>query len=202
MNAAYIRSLQWVDWVYHTLTDPRALARRIAAYDKGFLPAALLFPALSALFFIVASSVFSPQNVFFAAKVSYGWILAAVANTCWVLLLSLLLDMGAQFSHKAGNIKGLLTLVSLAQIPGLFLLPAVSIFAVLGFAPLLFFMLFSIFLSLWSAFIVVTGVSEMYALPFGRAVALYLIPCAALCAAVLIVSVSGGVLFAEKILSL
>ena len=199
MNDAYVRSLKWADYIYFALVDPRSMYRLINTSEKGFLPLTCIFPVFAAVVEILAVALLSVQSPFFFAKVSYGWILLSLLNCIGVLLFSLLLDMELQFTGKPGNIKKIITLVNIAQFPMLFLLPAVSIFTVLNFAALFFFVLFALALSAWCAFIIITGISEMYALPFAKALLYYILPYAVFFAVMLFINVSGAALIISGI---
>ena len=202
MNAAYIRSLKWADWMANAVTDPRALARQISSHATGFVPASFFFPLFSAMSSIVACSLLSSQSGFFFTKVSYGWILLSLANAGWALLISLLTGLALQFRGVQPNLRALLTLANFSQIPGAFLLPAVSIFTVLGFAHALFAVLFIIAAAVWGAFIIIAGISELYTLPVGRSAAIYLVPCGALFLAALVFLISGAALLAGRLMTL
>ena len=202
MNAAYIRSLKWADWTVNAFTDPRALARQISSHATGFLPLSLLFPVISSLFAIVSFSLLSVQSSFFFTKVTYGWVLLSLVNTVWALAISLLIGLGLQFRGVQANLRALLTLACFAQLPGVFILPAVSFFTVLGFAPALFAVLFSAAFAVWGAYILIAGVSELYSLSVGRSAAIYLVPCGALFIAALVFIISGGAILAGRIMTL
>jgi hypothetical protein len=202
MTGAYIRSLKWADWLVNAVTDPRALARQISSHATGFVSSSFLFPVISAAVFIVSWSLLSVQSTFFFTKITYGWILLSLVNAGWALLISLLIGLGLQFRNVQGNLRALLTLANFSQLPGVFLLPAAAIFAVLGFAPVLFLVLFLIVSSLWGAYILVMGVCELYSLTVSRCASLYLIACGALLIAALIFVISGGALIAGRIMTL
>ena len=202
MNAAYVRSLKWADWTVNVLTDPRALARQISSHATGFLPLSLLFPVLSALFAIVAFSLLSAQSGFFFSKVTYGWVLLAACNIGWALTISLLMGLALQFRGVQADLRALLSLAGFAQLPGIFILPAVSFFTVLNFAPMLFAVLFALAFAVWGAYILIAGVSELYSLSVGRSAAIYFVPCGALVVAALVFIISGGALLAERIMTL
>ncbi|MGL4369944.1 MAG: Yip1 family protein [Spirochaetota bacterium] len=194
MNKDYIRSLRWVDYVYFALVDPRGLCKLINASGSGFLSVLIIIPVLAALSQIVALSLLSVQSRFFFSKLSYGWVLLSLLNLACVLLISLLVDMGLQFAGKPGNIKKILSLLLAAQFPKVLLLPAVSVFSVISFAPVVFYVLFSIAFFLWCVYIAVTGISEMHALPFGKALAFFAVPYLAIAVLLLFIAVSGSAL--------
>jgi hypothetical protein len=202
MNAEYLRSLKWADWVFYTLVDPRVLARQIALSGKGFLPVAFIFPVAAAVFEITSVSLLSVQSEFFFSKITYGWVFLSMLSIFWCMLLALLIDMGVQFSGKQGNIRFHITLINFAQVPLLFILPAVCIFHVLGFAPAVFLVLFYIALSVWSAFIIIYGIAENNALTVGRSCVLYLVPCVVLVVSSILALVAGGALISARIMML
>ncbi len=176
MSMESFRSLRWVDYVFLAILDPRSLGRLLNA--RGFLSPALIIPAAVAISEIVALSRLGQQSGFFMYKISYGWIFLFILVSVKMFGLAALVDVSAQFYGLKGSFTKTLTLVMLAAFPCLFLVPIVTIFSTIHFAPAFFYVLGSIVFALWSLYIIILGISEFHEIPFSRACAVVLIPCA------------------------
>jgi hypothetical protein len=199
MNIDYIRSLRWIDYIYYTILDPRMLARLIIQSEKHFLPVTFVIPVLTAASGILSVSLLRKQSSFFLYKISYGWILLSIVIIGSVFFLVWLIETALQLSNRGGKLKAEITLVNLSCIPMIFMLPSVTIFVVLNFAPVFFFFLLMILFFIWSYIIVVLGISEMHGLSYGRASAVCLIPSAVfsiviILSSVLVAALSFGLL--------
>jgi hypothetical protein len=187
-----IKSLRWTDYLYYALLDPRSLARLIVQSDRPLIRIAFLIPVLSAAVQIISSSLLAPQNMFFYTKMTYGLILLSMLNILFVFFLAWLIDTSLQLRGRAGNIKVSLTIINFSFLPLLFLLPVVTIFNVTGFAPSFFrFIAYSGFV-IWMWLIIVRSISEVHGLSFPKALAVCLVPFAA----ILFIAVCVSLLFA------
>lgn len=175
MSASSIRSLRWIDYVFHAFVDPRQLARQLAGHAK-VIPVLVIIPISIAACEIIALSLLSNQNRFFFYKMSYGWIGLSLVFIVSIIGVVLLTDFSLQMISHGGIAVKLCNAAFFSLLPHLFVLPALSIFTVLSFAPVLFYVLIEAGFMVWSILLFVTFVSEMTQLPFGRAFACFFIP--------------------------
>jgi hypothetical protein len=197
MSLDSIKSLRWADYLYYTLLDPRSFARLVSQSPRPLIKLSFVIPVIAAAVQIVSSSIISPQNSFFIAKMTYGWLLLSVFNVCSVFFISWLIDTALQLRGRAGNLRVSITIVNFSFFPILFLLPAVTIFHVTGFAPGFFrFLCYSaLVVVMW--LIIVRAISEVHGLTFPKALAVCLIPFAIavflfVCVLILSAGLAGG----------
>jgi hypothetical protein len=176
MNIDALRSLRWVDYVYCAIIDPRSLARLIAQRGSGFIPAVFVIPVAAAVSDIVVISLLTKQTGFFLYKMSYGWILSSIMTIVGVFFIAAVIDIALQLTGSRGSIPKLVSLVSIAYFPKLMMVPIVSIFATLGFAPFFFYVLSSMAIGIFCTIIVIRGVSELHEISIGRAIAVVIVP--------------------------
>jgi len=185
MTVADIRNLRWADFLIFALVDPRALYRQIKNSEKKPAAMSFLVPAVICLTDIVALSLLGKETGFFYFKTSYGWVLSLLYTGLKIIIAVSLMDMTAQFLGYKGSMKDLLCLFNFSFFPQVLLLPAVYIFRVIHFAPVFFYVFFSIAVIIWSALIVIQWLSEMHSAVFVRSVLIVIFPYA----------VTGAVLF-------
>ncbi|HEY1406946.1 MAG TPA: YIP1 family protein [Spirochaetota bacterium] len=171
------RSLRWVDYIYLTILEPRSMGRLINA--RGFLPVTFIIPVMVALSEIIALSRLSTQSGFFFYKITYGWIFVCIVLMLKLFAIAALIDLSAQFSGLKGAFPKTITLVTISLFPHLFLVPIVTIFTTISFAPVFFYFFATIAFSLWSVYIIIVGIAEFYEISFYRSCATVLIPCGA-----------------------
>ncbi|MBN1531106.1 MAG: YIP1 family protein [Spirochaetes bacterium] len=171
-----IKSMRWVDFFLYAITDPGALYRQIQKNEPRPLVLSFAVPVFAALTGIIAGSLVGVESRFFYSKLTYGWLLSVVSSLFTIVAAAALMDAFAQFLGYRGNMKEMMALVNFSQLPKIFVLPLVLIFRTIHFAPPFFYVLFSVLVALWSAFIVVKGIAEMHDSGAGRAVIIFLFP--------------------------
>ncbi len=176
MILAELKSLRWADLLLYSLMDPRSLYRQINRDEPRSFALSFLMPASVAIIEIVTLSLLGKQTPFFYYKVTYGWILLFLCQALISVIAASLMDMASQFFGWKGNIREFITLINFSLFPRFFILPLVYIFRVFNFAPLFFYTFFSLGLFIWSALVVIQGVSEMHSCNFGKATVVFLFP--------------------------
>ncbi|RPI93347.1 MAG: hypothetical protein EHM32_08115 [Spirochaetales bacterium] len=171
----FLKSLVWVDYFYMVFTDPRKLAAALMRESRS-LPIGFIIPACVSIMDILAISLLGSQTPFFYIKITYGWILFFMLLVFQNILIGSLVDAAAQVLGYQGNIKNVINIMNYALFPRVLLLPAILIFSVFNFAPVFFYVLFSMALFAWSAAIVVQGLSEMHSAGLTRAAAVFFMP--------------------------
>ncbi|MGV7931124.1 MAG: YIP1 family protein [Spirochaetota bacterium] len=171
----FLKSLAWVDYFYMVFTDPRKLAAALMRESKS-LPLGFIVPAFVSIMDILAFSLLGSETPFFFTKITYGWILLFILLVFQNVLVASLIDTAGQLLGHQGNIKNVINIMNYAVFPRVLLLPAVLIFSVFGFAPVFFYVLFSMALFGWSAAIVIQGLSEMHSAGLTRAAAVFFMP--------------------------
>lgn len=176
MTQAGFKSLRWADLYLYSIIDPRGLLKQIRTDKSWAFPFSFTVPAFVALAEIITVSSLGSQTPFFYYKISYGWILLFLYLVLKIVTSSALMDMLSQFMGNDGRTRETICLMNYSLFPKLFLLPLVSVFRVINFAPLFFYMFISMALFLWSAVIAVQGLSEMHSEGTGRALLIYIFP--------------------------
>jgi hypothetical protein len=176
LNLEMIRSMRWVDFLLYALTDPGALYRQIQRNEPRPLALSFAVPVFAAMAGIIAGSLVRTETSFFYSKLTYGWLLSVFFTLFTIVVAAGLMDAFAQFLGFRGNMKEMMALVNFSQLPKVFILPLVLIFRTVHFAPPFFYVLFSLLVTLWSAFITVKGIAEMHDSGPGRAVLIFLFP--------------------------
>ncbi len=178
-SLASVRSLKWVDYLYFALLEPRRLVTRIS--DEASKPywGALLVVLVVSFAKILASSLVTVNTQFFYQKITYGLMLVFLINLVKIAVIVLFVDMLCQCMGFPGMVKTIFAVVGYAFFPQIFVLPLVYIVKVFSFAPVFFLSVFSISLSVWSAIIVIVGISEIHSMPFTKSALVYLFPYAA-----------------------
>ena len=93
-----------------------------------------------------------------------------------IVVYSSLIDSSAQFFGCSGNIRDTVSLVNYAMFPGLMFLPVYYIISIAGIAPGFFYVFLSFVFFCWFIFILAQGISEMYSIQSGRALAIIVAP--------------------------
>ena len=176
MNIETLRELAWTDYFFYALVSPRELYRRIRQRDSGVLQLSFAVPVLSAFFDVIVFSLNGAESGFFYHKISYGWLLFLFILLLKIVVYSALIDSSAQFFGCSGNIKDTVSLMNFAMFPGLMFLPVYYIFTIAGLAPGFFYVFLSFVFFCWFIFILVQGISEMYSIQSGRALAIIIAP--------------------------
>ncbi len=171
-----LRSLRWVDYYLHALVDPRKLVTLINRGEPKPLPLSLIVVAAVAIIDILSGSLLSPQTPFFYHKITYGWILFILITLMEIVIIAAFIDLTCQFLGYEGAIRTLIPLLCFSLLPQTLLLPLVYIFTVFRFAPLFFYAFFSIALFIWSALIVMIGLSEINKIPFSKSALIVIFP--------------------------
>ena len=173
---SYIKSFAWIDYFYLVLVDPRKLCGLIEKEEMRALPLGAICLGCVSITEILSLSLLGEQTRFFYYKITYGWILLFLALSLHVAVLSGLIDLVSQFFGLPGSARRLIDLLSLSLFPRVLLLPLVFVFRVFNFAPVFFYVLFSMGFSVWSALVAIQGISEMHSLRFPRAVLIFILP--------------------------
>jgi hypothetical protein len=176
MILAEFKSLKWADLLLFALLEPRSLYRQINRNEPKAFLLSFMMPAIVAITEILTLSLLGKQTPFFYYKVTYGWILLFLCQALTAVISASLMDMASQFFGWKGNIREFVVLINFSLFPKVFLLPLVYLFRVFNFAPLFFYAFFSLGLFVWSALIVIQGISEMHSCNFGKAALVYLFP--------------------------
>ena len=171
----FLKSLAWIDYFYMVFTDPRKLSAALMREPRS-LPLGFAVPAVVSIMEILAVSVLGSQTAFFSTKITYGWILCYMLMVFQNIIVGSLVDTAGQVMGYQGNIRNIVNIMNYALFPRVLLLPAVLIFSVFSFAPVFFYVLFSLALFTWSAAIVIQGLSEMHSAAFSRAVTVFVLP--------------------------
>lgn len=171
----FLKSLAWIDYFYMVFTDPRKLSAALMREPRS-LPLGFAVPAVVSIMEILAVSVLGSQTAFFYTKITYGWILCYMLMVFQNIIVGSLVDTAGQVMGYQGNIRNIVNIMNYALFPRVLLLPAVLIFSVFSFAPVFFYVLFSLALFTWSAAIVIHGLSEMHSAAFSRAVTVFVLP--------------------------
>jgi len=171
----FLKSLAWIDYFYMVFTDPRKLSAALMREPRS-LPLGFAVPAVVSIMEILAVSVLGSQKAFFYTKITYGWILCYMLMVFQNIIVGSLVDTAGQVMGYQGNIRNIVNIMNYALFPRVLLLPAVLIFSVFSFAPVFFYVLFSLALFTWSAAIVIQGLSEMHSAAFSRAVTVFVLP--------------------------
>ncbi|MBP7603177.1 MAG: YIP1 family protein [Spirochaetes bacterium] len=171
----FLKSLAWIDYFYMVFTDPRKLSAALMREPRS-LPLGFAVPAVVSIMEILAVSVLGSQTAFFYTKITYGWILCYMLMVFQNIIVGSLVDTAGQVMGYQGNIRNIVNIMNYALFPRVLLLPAVLIFSVFSFAPVFFYVLFSLALFTWSAAIVIQGLSEMHSAAFSRAVTVFVLP--------------------------
>jgi len=171
-----LKSLRWADLLLYSLLDPRSLYRQINRNEPKAFTLSFVMPAIVAIVEILTLSLLGKQTPFFYYKVTYGWILLFLCQALASMIAASLMDMASQFFGWKGNIREFIILINFSLFPRVFILPLVYIFRVFNFAPLFFHAFFSLGLLVWSALVVIQGVSEMHSCNFGKATLVFPFP--------------------------
>lgn len=176
MNMETFRELAWTDYFLYAIVSPRELYRRIKQHDSGVLQLSFAVPVLSAFFDVIAMSLNGTESGFFYHKISYGWLLFMFILLLKIIVYSALIDSSAQFFGCKGNIRDTVSLVNFAMFPGLMFLPVYYIISISGIAPGFFYVFLPFVFFCWFLFILAQGISEMYSIQSGRALAIIIAP--------------------------
>jgi hypothetical protein len=176
MILSKIKSLVWADFFLYALLDPRSLYRQIGKNDPAPLALSFTVPLVTAATGILALALMGNQSYFFYTKITYGWMLIFIFDCFWIVTAAALMDALAQFMGYRGNVREMISLVNFSLLPRAFVLPLVFIFAIVNFAPIFMYGLFSLALIVWSVWIAVVGISEMHSMSPARAVLVFLFP--------------------------
>lgn len=171
----FLKSLAWIDYFYMVFTDPRKLAAALMREPRS-LALGFAVPALVSIMEILAVSVLGSQTAFFYTKITYGWILCYMLMVSQNIVVGSLVDTAGQVMGYQGNIRTVVNIMNYALFPRVLLLPGVLIFGVFNFAPVFFYVLFSLALFTWSAAIVIQGLSEMHSAALSRAATVFILP--------------------------
>jgi len=172
----YVKSLKWADYIFFALVEPRRLPGKIADAASKPLGGGIAIALGAAFYDILAASLMIVNTQYFYYKITYGFLLLFIIAAVRVLVTAGLIDMLCQFLGYPGAARTLIVLILYSLFPQMFLLPLAYIFKVVSFAPPFFYALFSIALFVWSAAIVITGISEVHSIPFSKAALIFLFP--------------------------
>ncbi len=178
MSAADAKTLRWADFFLLALADPRALYRHIREFNDRYFALGFLVPALLAFVDILTASLFQQNTQFFYYRISSGWMILFLYYGIRVVIGSSLMDLTAQFIGFSGSTKDTITLINFSLLPQIFIFPVMIIMNVFSFVHFYMFVyvVASLGLFVWTAYISVQGLSEMHQTGTGRAVLIFLFP--------------------------
>jgi hypothetical protein len=176
MTDGFARTIGWTDFFLNALVDPRALSRGIAAREGNSLAMSFMVPAVVVISDLLSLSLLGEQTGFFYYKVTYGWILLLLLAVLRYVITASLMDLLSQLMGYEGRVGQIIPLLNYSLFPRVLILPLVHIFKTINFAPIFFYMFFSLTLFLWSAFIAIQGVSEMHKTGFGKSLVIFIFP--------------------------
>jgi hypothetical protein len=176
MTIESFKSLRWADYFLYTILDPRELYRRIKQKDPDPFILSFIIPLIYSIFAILIMSITGKETNFFYHKLSYGWVLILLYTIFKIIIYSSLIDITAQFFGYKGNIKEIMTIYNFSLFPELFILPTFYTFAIIGFAPTFFYVLFSIVFFIWQVMIFAQSFSEMHSIDFNKSIVILIIP--------------------------
>lgn len=172
----YIKSLKWVDYFLFTLVDPRRLQNQITREEGYPTVTSLIIVFFASIIEIVTFALLGTESEFFYYKLTYGWLLFFIIFITMIIITGSLIDLFCQFRGYPGNIKQILNLISISLFTRALLLPMTMIFKVFNFAPIFFYILFSIALSIWHIMIIIQGISEMHQVSFSESLLIFFLP--------------------------
>lgn len=172
----YLKSLQWVDYYFFAIIDPRRLANLIKREEGSPLLIGFITVAASAVINIITFSLMGAETSYFYNKITYGWISSLLVSILLIILYSALIDFFCQLRGKQGSIKAIISLLNISLFPHTLILPLFFIFKFIQFAPLFFLVIFMMGLTVWQAMIIIVGLSEMHQMPFSEALVAFLFP--------------------------
>lgn len=172
----YIRSLKWIDYFFFCLVEPRRLVSLISRKEGSPFLFGLFIVAVVSLFEIISFSMLGTETKFFYYKISYGWIFIFLIVFLKIVIFSSLIGMFCQLREHQSNIIQLISLINFSFFPLVFLLPCIIIFTTLNFAPIFFYIFFSLLLHVWQAIIIVQGISEIHQIGFGESLVIFILP--------------------------
>ncbi len=178
MNMETLRELSWTDYFFYAIVSPRELYRRIKQRDSGVLQVSFSVPVMTAFFGVITLSMNGAESGFFYHKISYGWLFFLFILLLKIVVYSALIDSSAQFFGCSGNIKDTVSLVNFSMFPSLLFLPVFYIISIAGVAPGFFYVFLSFVFFCWFILILTLGISEMYSIQSGRALAIIIAPAA------------------------
>jgi len=179
MTAGFVetfRSLKWADYLFYILIEPRRFARMIIREDASPMTGGILIAAVVTVCDVIAASLPGVESPFFYYKLTYGSILFFLFLIVKIVVLAGLVDLICQFTGYQGKMKEFVIIISYALFPQVFLLPVVSIFKVFHFAAPFFYVFFSIVFFVWTALIIIQGISELHGMEFLKAVLVFAFP--------------------------
>jgi hypothetical protein len=172
----YIKSLAWADYLLYIIADPRKMANMIMTREAGLLPGGVVLLFFISFFEIIALSLVSNETSFFYYKITYGALFFFIVLIVQIITLAALVDLICQYIGYQGSMKKLINIINLSLFPRMFILPIVFIFKVIHFAPVFFYVFFTFVLMVWSAFIIIQGISELHHAAFAKSVLIFLFP--------------------------
>jgi hypothetical protein len=171
-----IRSLRWTDILMDTLTAPSQIYEKIVRGNFPSLYFSVLIPIFVTFADTVTFGLLSEQTGFFYYKLSYGWMLSIIVILIRLVLYALLIDGVAQVMGHEGSFRRIFVLMNISLFPSLLVLPVVSIFSALNYAPLFFYALASLAAFVWSAYIIVRGLMGIHNISAGKSVWILVAP--------------------------
>jgi hypothetical protein len=172
----YIKSLKWIDYFFFCLIDPRRLVSLIDRKEGSPVLTGMLSLISATFFQVIALSMLGKESGFFYVKMSYGWIFYFICTLLQIIVMSSLWDMISQLRSHKGSIKLLIRLTGFSFFPIVFILPVMSVFTALHFAPWFFYLFFLLLLNVWQAMIIIQGISEIYQISFGESLLIFILP--------------------------
>lgn len=173
---AAIKSLRWVEYILQTLTDPRAMGRLVKRNEHASFVLSYLMPVFIAFFDILTIATLSRQTHMFYGKITYGWIALSLFFAFKNTLFAAIMDMSFQLFGYSGSVRELIAVINYSSFPRLFILPLLTIFRIIHFAPPFFYFALIIVSSIFVMLTAVQAVSEIYSVSLGRSFLIYFLP--------------------------
>ncbi len=172
----YIKSLQWIDYYFFAILEPRRLANLIERKEGSPFLIGWITTAAVVIIGILSFSILGTETPYFYYKITYGWILSFLIMALIIVVNASLIDLFCQFRGHQGKIKSILNLINISFFPHTFLLPLFFIFMVVQFAPVFFYVLSFLALYIWQVMIIILGLSEIHDMEFSESLISFLFP--------------------------
>ena len=172
----YFKSLEWIDYYFFSIIDPRRLMNLINRGEGSPLLMGFITVAAVSLMNILTFSLVGSQSSFFYHKVTYGWILYFLVLILLITIYASMIDLFCQFRGRQGSIKVILNLMNISFFPHALILPLFFIFKVIHFAPIFFLILLIFAVYIWQSLIIILGISEMHQIEFAESLISFSFP--------------------------
>jgi len=176
-----LRSLRWVDFFLYTILDPRQLYQKIKKNEPKCFLLSFSVPVMVSFIKIITEAIIRNPGKIFFYSLTFGFLKFFIILVMFVFMISALTDLASQFFSGRGMMREKIILYNFALLPGIFVLPLVSMSSVLFKntipAMVSFIHITGVIATLiWSAIIGIRGLSEMHEMDFGKTFFMYFFP--------------------------